>query len=325
MDSLSNKNSENKDIDNTDFKDRRTVDSLLGCLEFLSIYYQRGASKESLIASLPIYDSSMSIENFTFSANRIGLINKVVKRELSEISKLALPAVLLLEKNRACVLLQLDFENKKAVVIIPGLSEGEITMDMEDLQREYVNRIIIIKPKFNYENKVSQDVVIPEPKRWFWDTLKLNIPLYRRVIVTAIFLNLFVLAMPLFMKNVFDRVLPNNGIETLWAMGFGIIFILIFDLILNLVRAYYIGLAGKKADLIMSNKIFDQLLNIRLSEKPSSTGQFVSRLQSFSSVREFFTSATIATLVDIPFIILFIVVIFYFAGSLAWVSIITLV
>jgi len=123
------------------------------------------------------------------------------------------------------------------------------------------------------------------------------------------------------MKNVFDRVLPNNGIETLWAMAFGIGIIMIFDFILKLLRSYYLGSAGMRADVIMSNKIFKQVLSIKLDEKPSSTGQFVSRLQSFESVRDFFTSATIVAIVDIPFVILFLFVIFFFSGPLGWVPV----
>ncbi len=312
-------------IKNDVMKERRTVDSLLESLSFIATYYQRNTSKESLISGLPIHNKSMSIKDFLTSSKRIGLISKVVERELRGISKLALPAVLILEKDRACVLLDLDFKKAEAKVIIPGLSEGEITMSLDALEQEFKKQVIIIKPTYKYENKVSNDIIIPKPKQWFWGALKSNLPIYKKVIVAAIFINLFVLAMPLFMKNVFDRVLPNNAIETLLAMTFGIVFIMIFDLIFSLLRAYYLGKAGKKADLIMSNKIFDQLLNIRLSEKPSSTGQFVSRLQSFQSVRDFFTSATIATLVDIPFTLLFIAVIFYFAGILGWISVGTIV
>ena len=315
----------NQEIEKNVMKDRRTVDSLLESLYFISLFYQRHTSKESLVSGLPIHNNSMKISDFIISSKRIGLISKVVNREIKGISKLALPVVLILDKDRACVLLDLDFETKKAKVIIPGLSEGEILMDLDSLEAEFTKKVIIIKPTYKFENKVSNDIVIPQPKQWFWGALKANIPIYRKVITAAIFINLFVLAMPLFMKNVFDRVLPNNAIETLLAMTFGIVFILVFDLIFSLLRAYYLGKAGKKADLIMSNKIFDQLLNIRLSEKPNSTGQFVSRLQSFQSVRDFFTSATIATLVDIPFTLLFIAIIFYFGGVLGWVSVGTIV
>jgi len=316
---------EEKDINNDVAKDKRTVDSLLESLYFISLFYQRHTSKDSLVSGLPIHNNSMKVKDFLISSKRIGLISKVVKRELKGISKLALPAVLILEKGRACVLLDLDFEKNEAKVIIPGLSEGEIIMQMDALEKEFMQQVIIIKPTYKFENKVSNDILMPKPKQWFWGALKANIPIYRKVLVAAVFINLFVLAMPLFMKNVFDRVLPNNAIETLLAMTFGVVFILTFDLVFSLLRAYYLGKAGKKADLIMSNKIFDQLLNIRLSEKPASTGQFVSRLQSFQSVRDFFTSATIATLVDIPFTLLFIAVIFYFGGVLGWISVGTIV
>jgi len=316
---------ENIDNGKEKIMERRTVDSLLESLYLISLFYQRHTSKESLISSLPIHNNSMTVQDFVISSKRIGLISKVVQRELTGISKLAFPVVLILEKNRACILLNIDYEKNIAGVIIPGLSEGEIKMSLDDLNKEFTNQVIIIKPTYKFENKISNEIVIPQPKKWFWGALRSNIGLYRKVLVAAIFINLFVLAMPLFMKNVFDRVLPNNALETLLAMTFGIVFILFFDLVFSLLRAYYLGKAGKKADLIMSNKIFDQLLNIRLSEKPSSTGQFVSRLQSFQSVRDFFTSATIATLVDIPFTLLFIAIIFYFGGPLGWISVATVV
>lgn len=316
---------EDKNIQHEMMKDRRTVDSLLEGLVFLSSYYQRSMSKEALISGLPMYNRSMNIKDFISASKRIGLISKVVQRKLNGISKLAMPVVLMLEKGRACILLDIDFEKKNAKVIIPGLSDGEINMPVDQLEKEFLGHVIIVKPEYKFDNKIAKEINLGKNQDWFWGTLKKNLPIYKKVIIASIFINLFVLAIPLFMKNVFDRVLPNNGIETLWAMSIGIVFILIFDLIFSLFRSYYLGKAGKKADLIMSNKIFSHLLNIRLSEKPASTGQFVSRLQSFQSVREFFTSATIATLVDIPFALLFVFVIYYFSGAIVWVSIVTVI
>jgi ATP-binding cassette subfamily C protein LapB len=302
--------------------EKRTVDSLLECLVFLSKYYQRSTSKASLTSGFAIHNKSLSLDNFIESSSRIGLISKVVTRKLNGISKLALPSVMLLEKDRACVLLDFDLKKGEATLIIPGLSEGATTMSIEQLEREYTEQLIIIKPTYNFRNRISEDVVIEEPKHWFFGAMKRNIHIYKKVIIAAILINVFVLATPLFMKNVFDRVLPNNAIDTMWAMAIGIFIIMVFDFVLKLLRAYYIGKAGKRADVIMSNQIFNQLLNIKLSEKPASTGQFVNRLQSFESVREFFTSATVATLVDIPFILLFIAVIFMFAGNLGWIPVI---
>jgi len=302
--------------------EHRKVDSLLESLLFLSKYYQRAASKKSLTSGFAIHNTSMSVDNFIESAHRIGLIAKVATRKLSGISKLALPTVLLLEKNRSCVLVDYSLEENTATVILPGLSEGTTVMPLDKLESEFTQKIIIIKPTYNFHNRVSDEIKIDKPKEWFFGALKRNSHLYTKVIVAAILINIFILATPLYMKNVFDRVLPNNAIDTLWAISIGIFMIMIFDFILKLLRSYYIGLAGKRADVVISNRIFDQILNIKLSEKPNSTGQFVSRLQSFESVRDFFTSATVATLVDVPFILLFIVVVFYFAGPLGWVPVV---
>ncbi len=304
-------------------RDRRKVDTLLECLLFLAKYYKRETSADSLKFNLPIHNTSLSLDMFIESAGRIGLVTKIVKRKIIKLTKLALPAVLLLRKNRSCILLDYDEEKSIAKVIIPGLSKGETEMTLEKLNSEYTGQVIIIKPEFNFNNRVEKEVLVDNPKKWFWGTLFRNKGIYKQVIVVSLFINLFILATPLFTMNVYDRVLPNNAIETLWALFIGISLVMLFDFILKVLRSYFLGIASKRTDTIVLNKIFNHVLNIKITSKPASTGQFVSRLQSFETVREFFTSATVATFVDFPFVIIFILVIFYIAGPLAYVTIAT--
>ena len=308
----------------TDLKDRRKVDDLLGCLLFLSKYHKRETSAESLTFGLPIHNQSMNISMFHEASTKIGLISKTIKRkQIKNITKLALPSVLILKKDRACVLLDYDLDTKIAKVILPGLSSGETIMDIDKLESEYLGETIIIKPEYNFNNRIEKEVVLDNPKQWFWGTLLRNKNIYKQVVVVSLFINIFILATPLFTMNVYDRVLPNNAIETLWALFIGISIVMFFDLILKVLRSHFLGVASKRADTIMSNLIFNHILNIKMEAKPSSTGQFVSRLQSFESVREFFTSATIAAIVDLPFVIIFILVIVYIAGPLAYITIAT--
>lgn len=315
---------ENETLGN--LKDRRKVDDLLGCLLFLSKYHNRETSAESLVFGLPIHKMSMNISMFHQASSRIGFETRAVSRNrLKSITKLALPSVLILNKNRACVLLSYDLKEGTAQVIIPGLSTGETQISVEKLEAEYTGEVIIVKPGYNFNNRIEKEVIVENPKQWFWGTLKRNAKLYKQVIVVSLFINLFILATPLFTMNVYDRVLPNNAIETLWALFIGISLVMIFDLLLKVVRSHFLGIAAKRADTIMSNKIFNHLLNIKLESKPASTGQFVSRIQSFESVREFFTSASIAAIVDFPFVIIFIVVIFFIGGPLAFVTIATVI
>ncbi|WP_320035217.1 type I secretion system permease/ATPase [Halarcobacter sp.] len=305
-------------------QERRKVDTLLECLLFLAKYYQRATSKESLIYGMALHETVMDVDTFMISSKKIGLISKFVSREkIQDISKLALPVVLITDKNRSAVLLDYDVEKNEAIVIIPGLSDGQINMKLDALQSQYVGKALIIKPEYNFENRVSSSIIIPKSKKWFWDAIKRNKDIYLRIVFASIFINLFVIATPLFTMNVYDRVLPNNAIDTLWALAIGIFFVMVFDLLLKLIRSYYLGKASKRADVVMSNAIFDQLLNLRLEERPASTGMFVNRLQSFESVREFFASATITTLVDIPFIFIFVSIIFYIGGPLGWVTVVS--
>ena len=316
---------DNKELEQnlSTLKDRREVDTLLECLLFLSKYHKRETSSESLKFNLPTHNKSLSVDMFVESANRIGLVSKIVKRKITKLTKLALPAVLLLDKNRSCVLLDYDEKEQLAKVIMPGLSSGETVISLEKLNSEYSGNLIIIKPEFNFNNRIEKEVLVESPKQWFWGTLFRNKGIYKQVIIVSLFINLFILATPLFTMNVYDRVLPNNAIETMWALFIGISFVMLFDFILKVLRSYFLGIASKRTDTIISNKIFNQVLNIKIDSKPASTGQFVSRLQSFESVREFFTSATVAAFVDFPFVIIFIIVIFYIAGPLAYITIAT--
>ena len=302
-------------------QNRRRVDSLLDCLLFLTKYHKRETSADSIMYSLPIHNEVMNYSMFTQAAHRLGLITKNVKRKkIKDITKLALPSVLILAKNRACVLIDYDLESGIATTIMPGISLGQTQITIDRLEEEYLGEAIIIKPEYNYKNRIDNDIVIDSPQSWFWGTMKRNISIYKQVAIISLFINLFILATPLFTMNVYDRVLPNNAMETLWALFIGISIIMVFDFIMKMVRSYFLGIAGKRADTVISNKIFSHLLNIKMNAKPASTGQFVSRLQSYESVREFFTSATIAAIVDLPFVIIFIMVIFFIGGPLGYIT-----
>ncbi|HFU76007.1 MAG TPA: type I secretion system permease/ATPase, partial [Arcobacter sp.] len=215
-------------------------DSLLSSLLYLSKYHKRPASKESLIAGLAIHNSIMTPSMFIRSAKNIGLIVKGVDRDLNEISSKALPAVLILSENRTCVLLDIDKDSKKAKVVMHHVSDSEEWYSFDELNPLYLGSMFIIKPAYNFENRVDKEVDIIDNKRWFYRTMKKNFFIYKLVIIAAILINIFVIFVPLFTMNVYDRVIPNKAIDTLWVLLIGICVVLFFDLILKLIRAYFI-------------------------------------------------------------------------------------
>ena len=131
--------------------------------------------------------------------------------------------------------------------------------------------------------------------------------------IAAFMVNMFALAMPMFTMNVYDRVVPNRSVETLWVMSIGIAIIVIDDLILRTMRGYFLDWASTLIGIKLSARIMEQVLGTRLELRPNSVGSFASNLRSFESVRDFITSATISTLIDVPFGLIFIAV-------MAWIS-----
>ena len=149
---------------------------------------------------------------------------------------------------------------------------------------------------------------------WFWDAIRANAPIYRDVLLAAFFINVFALALPLFTMNVYDRVIPNNATETLWMLAAGVLIILLADIGLRTMRGYFLDLASRRVDIQLSALIMERVLGIRLEHRPASVGSYAVNLRSFETVRDFITSASIATIIDIPFALIFVAVI----GWIAW-------
>ena len=291
-------------------------DPLLSCLTILSKLLHKPHSAESLTAGLPLVDNKLTPKLFSRAAERAGLSSKIVKRPLRKISNLVLPAVLILNNSNACLVLELKKDT--ATVIFPESGEGESEISLEMLQEQYAGFAIFIKAVHQFDNR-TESTTIPRTKNWFWGTILRFWPIYSEVFIASILVNSFALASPLFIMNVYDRVVPNHAIETLWVLAIGVATVFVFDLLLRSLRGYFIDMAGKKADVILSATIFEKVLGIKMASRSNSVGSFANSMQEFESFREFFTSTTLTTLIDLPFSFLFIFVIWTIAGELAYV------
>ncbi|MGO2010155.1 type I secretion system permease/ATPase [Vreelandella alkaliphila] len=280
-------------------------DELLECLKAVASYYQHEVSSEALKAGLPLEQGKLIPSVFGRAASRAGLTAHIVKSKLSALNPALFPAILLLEPGRACVLLGLDFKQQKAKVIFPELSEADTEISLEELHAGYSGEAIYVRPKFRVDSTSESSVKKRRDQHWFWGVIRENRRLYRDIVLGSVAINLFALAMPLFVLNVYDRVVPNQATETLWVLAIGIFIVLCFDLALRLMRSSFVDLAASRADVKLSSSIMAKTLGLRLEERPVSTGSFTSTLQSFESIRAFIGSATILGIVDLPFVMLF--------------------
>jgi ATP-binding cassette subfamily C protein LapB len=290
---------------------------LLGCLTALTALYERHFSADSLTAGLPLQNGRLTPDLFIRAAARAGVSGRVVRRQLADIPRLVLPAVLLLDGLRACVLTKWIGADS-AEIILPETGTGAEVVSVAQLEEDYSGYAIFVRPEYQFDGR-TETVGEPGYRSWFWGALSSFWPTYSQVIIASILVNMFALASPLFIMNVYDRVVPNNAVETLWVLAIGAVTVFGFDFLLRNLRGYFVDAAGKSADVILASRIFQQVLNIEMSARPQSAGAFASNLRDFETVRDFFTSATVSTFVDLPFALFFILVIWALAGPVAYI------
>lgn len=313
--------------------DNLRMDALLDCLVLFTKLYHKPFSAEALTAGLPVEPGAESPELFSINnakglfsraAAKAGLKSSLIRRPLNQISPLQLPMIVLLSNQSACILDRFNEEQTQVKIIMPAEEAIEQWVDVEDLQDEYIGFGFMIKKGFEYEAENKRTLHL-EQKHWFWSTLKLSAGQYKDVLYASLLINLFVLASPLFTMNVYDRVVPNNAIETLWVFAAGVSIIYIMDTFTKFTRTFLLESAAKKSDIIMSSIIFEKVLDLKMANYPASVGSFANNLKDFDNIRGFLTNATMAALIDLPFAVIFLVVIGYLGGNIVYVPIITMV
>lgn len=250
-----------------------------------------------------------------------GFENTVSKKALNEIPTLAVPVVIVLQQNEAAVITQIHGSGADRVYELQQIDGLKQRIDHAQLSALYLGYCWFIKPKLASDLRSE----LPEyhlPKAWFWKVIWRFKAYYSQVILATFIINFLALVSSLYVMNVYDRVIPNKSYETLWVLSIGVILAISFEFAAKMIRGHLTDIAGKKADLIISSAIFRRVMSLDLAERPVSSGSYANNLREFESVREFMTSASLLVLVDLPFLLLFITVIWMIGGALAMVPLI---
>ncbi len=294
-------------------------DSLLACLVLLTRYYQNPFSPLSLVARLPLDNNKLTVELFARSAARASLDAETKKLKLAQIEDANLPAVIM-KKDGNAVLLVLDDEGKRAIL---DPKQPDALLDIKKVVSELTDQVIFVELQFKHTER-SQETLSQQPKNWFWKVMLKSWPLYSEVLVASLLVNIFALVIPLFTMNVYDRVVPNHATDTMWVLASGVALVFIFDTLLKTLRSYFIDVANKHTDIELSASIFQQVLGLSMDTRPKSVGSLANTVQSFELFRDFITSSTMTVLVDLPFVFIFLFVIYLIGGNLFWIPFIVL-
>ncbi|MGY6239210.1 type I secretion system permease/ATPase [Burkholderia ambifaria] len=304
--------------------DTLTHDSLLDSVAWLCTHYGLGRSHAVLVSGLAKYGRltpSQAIEALT----QAGLAAKLVERPLTQLPEHLLPAVLLRRNGSACVLLGWRIDDSaeqdariRYRAVLPELGDGPVECTAAELGETYAGYAMLVKPAAKVDAR-PDDLPTEPAGHWLLRTLWRYRSYYASAAVGAFLINVLGLASVFFTMNVYDRVVPNQAYVTLWSLAIGVALAMLMEAVSRHVRAHVLDTAGKKADLVLGTLLFRQALAIRMEHRPASAGSFAHRLREFESVRDFATSATLSAVSDLPFVFLFVGVVFAVGGPLGWI------
>jgi ATP-binding cassette subfamily C protein LapB len=322
--------------------DRMAIhEPLVDCLRVMAGHYGRRISTNALTSGLPVPPTGITPALFVRAAARADLNSHLVERGLDALAIAPnLPCILVLENQQACILWDIQYSKKhppkkrdgkkveihdetQFLVQFPETEDDRQPITLSALKPLYSGYAFFCRPVARVDERAGP-AEIDTGRDWFWATFRKNKTIYTEVGVASIMINLFGIASSLFVMSVYDRVVPNNATETMWVLAAGIIIVYVTDFLLRNLRAHFLDYAGRKADVKISAALFEQILGMTMKDRPPSAGVLASNMREFETLRDFFTSATMAALIDLPFVFVFIGIIAMLGGPVAFVPLVAI-
>src|SRR3954471_12016662 len=297
----------------------REVDPVLECLAYLAREAERPSSPVLIKAGLALStDGTLPFHQVEPALDQIGMRADPVTRRLRGWPSSKCPAILELAEGRAAVLL--DTRGNEGLLFAPGIPEP-MWVKLADLDPAYTGNAVLVEADPTRERQNERPWDEARRTHWFWSEVWKVRREFWPVLLAALIVNLLAFAMPLFTMNVYDRVIPNKAVSTLWVLALGVLFALCFDFTLRVARARLIDEVGRKLDAKLSQKLFEKVMNLPMAERQGSTGAFARRVSEYEMVRDFFASTTVVLAVDVVFLVLFLGLITILAGWLVFVPV----
>lgn len=255
-------------------------------------------------------------------AKKLGLGRVTRDFHPNDLDPMSVPFILTLDNGRLGVVTHLDASGQCAVQFTEdqGL---ETTLTSEQLA-ERAKSITLLRPLHSIPDARVDNYIRPYKKNWFWDLALKDWRRYSDIMLASMIANVLALAGMLFSMQVYDRVVPSQSVPTLWVLFGGVMLAITFEFVMRMVRVHISDVVGKRADLRISDRVFGRALRIKNSARSKSTGSFISQIRELESVRELITSTTLSALSDLPFFLLFTVILWMIGGPLVFVVLLAL-
>lgn len=298
------------------------AEPLEACLLFLLDHYGKPMSLAALRAGVSKPEEPWQLDTFVDAIESLGFTTQTLRVAEPPMPAPNEPLLVLGHDGAASVLVSRDGPDDFEV-FTPEQGRT-VRLSHEELVTHYAGVCLRVQPPMRVP---SSEAGVPRGRRghWFWGPINVGQPLYWRAGLAAVLTSVFALASSIFSMIVYDRVIPNNALGSLYAMLFGVGIVFLSDFVIRTLRAYFLDVAGSRADTEIADAVFDHVLDLDMRARRGPTGSLSSILKEYETLRDFFTSSTLTTMIDIPFALLFIVALYFIGGPMAWVPVVSIV
>lgn len=300
-------------------------DSLESCLLAVLGWHEQAMSAASLRSRISGAEGPLTEDMLAEAADSLGYDVAIGRTDPAMPTLPALPAICRTHEGTALAVLAVEGDDQ-VLVVDPEQSDKPVPMDMLTILSRLNGSTVSLSRRglASVAGDSVRKVAQGRHGHWFWGPILRTRWVYAQVALAALLVNVFAISSSVFSMIVYDRVIPNNATDTLIALLIGVSIIFFSDFAIRTVRGYFLDLASSKADAAIADSLFEQILDAQMQSRRGSTGSLASTLKEFESIRDFLTSATLTTFIDIPFAVLFLFVIWLIGGPLAWVPMIAI-
>ena len=284
-------------------------------LSALARLLHKQVNPEALIAGLPIGAQGLTDDIGVRSLRRLGLVSQDIASPAIEHDHLPCCACL----NDGTYVVIIEISGDDYVIADLKIRDGVKRVRRDALDESYAGQLVLAAQSLDDIERriVSND----HTGHWFWDRLRARKSFLRDIILGSFFANLLAVAVSLFSLQVYDRVIPHQSQATLWVLVAGAAMAIVLEASLRIARAHLVDASGRRVEIELSRFLFERTMGMRLSAERMGPSAMVSAVRDFASVREFFTAATIGAMTDLPFVVIFLAVIYAIAGNVVFVII----
>ncbi|MET0360877.1 MAG: ATP-binding cassette domain-containing protein [Sphingobium sp.] len=285
-------------------------------LEQLSGACGMPASRAHLTAGLPVSAGDMDHRFAPFALARMGLDARWLNLPLQQARPHDLPALAAVREGGAIIVCAIARGPNDSATIIDAM--GERTVPLAMVTASTADMILCcghLDPENGMDEEAERDLVQRNPRLWLLGTFLAEKRRILQLLGGAILLNLCALAVPLYMRAIYDRVVPNLAIESLWALSVGMVIVLLFEFAFRHVRGGFVDAISVRIGQAIQHRAMSTILNARNTQGGKSVGALMMGLRDVEQVATLAPQAAVTFLVDVPWFLAFLAIILMIGGG----------